>query len=787
VSKFEIYKRILPNLVPIIFRNVFSPVNAVIFPVVVLLFVFGDKQAGLFLGIVFVLNTLITVVQDIKARLLLEKLQALTALRVVRINNDKTETSVLADEIIKGDLLKLKLGDQAPCDGLLISAEDLEISEALITGESDSFSKREGEKVIAGAIITSGYGVMETKGRFRESRLSILAENIKKYEASPSSIQRATNSVIKYCGYILLATLVIVVVRGIFVHAPRLEIVMNAGALASTLVPQGLMVAIALLFAVGAASYSRRQVLFQEINVTEKLGRIKNLCMDKTGTLTDNILVVEDMHVFHGASKEDVNFFTSAYIRGLGESSQTILAIKKYLEKNGKQESEGEKIVGKLPFSSWRRYGAVQVMRENAMHTVVVGTPDIFLHHISNNEEKEWLQGVLKEHAQAGKRMLCVAYVNGKDLPKDLSKTRLSLMAAFVFHNTFRHGVKDAIKFFQDRGVRIRILSGDNTDTVRSVALSVGVKGAENVVTGKEIEKWTGADFEKRAREYAVFAQILPEHKLKLIEAFKKDGFTAMVGDGVNDALAMKKADLGIAMFDGAPVTRRIAGVVLMTNSFSDLPGAVELADHFIQGIEISSGIYINQAIVGLLFFIIVTALGYSYPITPLNITFMNYFTVGFSGILVAYWALRPSRKILPANDKPFLARVLPLVIYCAIIEAMGVAFIFALSPQYLKTASSNTLVCFAFIAFGYLFLFFAVKVYRGLITKKEKFHLFLLGIFELVVIYLMLQVPFFVRFFNITLPYPPLSYFMKALLVVLLFGCVQYLVVKKFFLKKNN
>lgn len=173
-----------------------------------LLFIFGNGQAGLFLGIVFFLNTLISVVQDIRARIILERLQMLTALRVFRINKDKTETSILAEEIKKGDLFKLKLGDQVPCEGILISSENLEVSEALITGESDSFYKKTGEKLMAGAIVTSGNGIFEAHGLFRESRLSKIAGMVKKYEANPSSIQRSTNTVIKYSGYILLVVLV---------------------------------------------------------------------------------------------------------------------------------------------------------------------------------------------------------------------------------------------------------------------------------------------------------------------------------------------------------------------------------------------------------------------------------------------------------------------------------------------------------------------------------------------------------------------------------------------------
>lgn len=788
MPNFEVYRRVLPSVGPIIFRNVFLLVNGIIFLVVVLLFIFGNPQAGLFLGIVFFLNTFIATAQDIHARVLLEKLQMLTALRVARINKDNTTTLILAEKIIKGDLIQLKLGDQAPCEGLLISTYNLEISEALITGESDSFSKKEGDKIIAGAIVTSGHAVMEAKGLFRESTLSKIAGEVKKYATSPSSIQTATSKVITYSSYILLVVLAFVIVRGILVHASWLEIVTNAGALASTLVPQGLVVAITLLFAIGAASYSRRNVLFQEINATEKLGRIKNICIDKTGTLTDNVLVVEEMHVLRGFTEAYVRALTGICIAGLSDSSETITAVKNFIERHSegdKKEGEGIEMMKALPFSSWRRYGAVEIKEKNILQSIFVGAPDIMLSKVENIVEKKWLENIMNENTQLGKRVLCVARATEAGLPKDLSEIHLSIIAIFVFQNTLREGIKTAIKFFQDRGVTIRVLSGDNANTVKAVARDVGITNVENVMTGDQLAKWSEDDFNKHAREYSVFAQILPEHKVRLVEAFKKDGFTAMVGDGVNDALAMKKSDLGIAMFGGVPVTRQLADVILMTNSFSDLPGAVELADHFIRSIEISSGIYINLSIVGLFLFIILSIFGHPYPLTPLNITFINYFTVGFPTLLISYWALRPSGKILPMNNKPFLSRVMPLVIVCAIVEAIGAALVFFLSPSYLQNASSNTLVLFSFIFFGFLFLLFATDVYCGSVTKKEKFQLFLLGILEAALLFLVFQIPLIVRFFNISTPFPPITFFGKALLVILVCIYLQYFIVKKFFLRK--
>ena len=190
---------------------------------------------------------------------------------------------------------------------------------------------------------------------------------------------------------------------------------------------------------------------------------------------------------------------------------------------------------------------------------------------------------------------------------------------------------------------------------------------------------------------------------------------------------------------------------------------------------------------VGLFLFVFLSILGYSYPLMPLNVTLINYFTVGFAGILIAYWALRPSSKIPRTGDKSFLMRVMPLVFFCSIIQALGIALIFILSPDYLKTSSSNTLVVFSFIIFGFMFLLFAAQVYCGSLTKKEKSQLFLLGVFQFILLYLILQIPFFVRFFSITTPYPSFVFAYKTLIVILVCVLAQYFMVKKFFFKKLN
>ncbi len=787
MQKFKPYTRTLADIGPILVRHVFLLVNGIIGTVVILLFIFGNREAAIFLGIITLFNMLLGIIQDTRARIALETLQMITALRVIRIDENESETSVLAEEIVKGDRIKLKLGDQAPADGILLSANGLEVSEALLTGESDSFPRNEGAELRAGDIITAGNGILEVRTNFNESGMAQMTAEAKKYAAKPSPIQLAIEHIIAYSGYVLLASLTFLIIRGLMVHEPHLTMVLHAGALASIIVPQGLVVITTLLFAFGASSYSSRHVLFQEINATEKLGRIKNLCMDKTGTLTENSLVVEKMEIPEGGSIENSAMLTHCYIQGTGDSSQTIVAVSNYLQTTKNTNEATEQIIGTLPFSSWRQYGAVGLEGKEGKHIILVGAPDIFLPHLSNQKEKEWLTKLIATHAHQGNRMLAVTHTEGAELPRELGDAALSIVTVFIFHSELREGIRDAIAFFQDRGVRIRIISGDNAETVQAVACRAGINDTETIVTGTEMKEWKAAEFDRMVRAHTIFARILPEQKVQIIESFKKDGFTAMVGDGANDALAIKKADLGIAMFDGAPATRRLAGVILMNNSFTALPGGVTLADNFIRNIEVFAGIFINQSILGFFVFVLLSIFGSTLPLTPLNITLINYFTVGIPGMLLGYWAIRPSGINLPANSESFLARVIPFALAAGTIEAISTAIIFAWSPPSLALALSNTLVGLAFIVNGFFFFMLAPRVYRGNITNTERFHILLLGLVELALLFIILRIPLLVLFFNVTMPLPKPIEVLPTLMILGCSGVFLFVLAKTCFLKQEK
>lgn len=770
----------IKELAYIVKRNVFILTNFIIVVVVGLLYVFGDSQSAFFLGIILTLNVSLGLFQDMRAWFALARLQLLTAPHVTRVKDDHTTESILFSQVKNGDVLQLAIGDQIPCDGVLLDVSALELNEGLITGESSSLPRSKGDTVLAGSIITAGSGHIKTSGVYSESRIARMTDGIKSYAVKQSPIQYAVQRVIVLSGYVLVLAVSVVALRGYLLHQPNILIVKQIGALASTLVPQGLAFSMTLLFAYGAAHLFKRNVLLQEVNATEKLGHIKNLCMDKTGTLTENVLTVEQLLFPNGVTKEDAERAASLYIGDGSDSSQTVTAIRAFIPR-----ASDVKVIEKLPFSSWRSFGAVLVEEGGVKRVVVAGAPENLLAHIPDKNVSAWLSAIIENESKQGKRVFCIAEHATHELPKQLSDTQLTPIAVFIFTAKLRDGVREAVDFFQKRDVRIRIISGDHPETVRAIAMRAGIAGCEHVITGSEMATWSIEDFNSKAKSYNIFARTQPEQKEKIIEALKHDGFTAMIGDGANDALAIKKADLGIAMWEGAPATRGVASVVLMKNSFTALPGGVELADSIIKNAAIFASIFFAFSFTSLFLLLLVVVLGYPFPLTPLNLTLINYFTIGIPGILVSYWTIRPAGKIVVSSGENFLKFVLPYVVWSALLQAIAIAVIFLISPEAMKQSGSNLLVIFATIITGYIFFVMTPRVYRGKLETQESVTLIAVTVIEVILLISVFYLPLALRFFEVVWQLPSMQTIYYSIVTVVLYAIVQYFLARVYRVKE--
>ena len=764
-------RRALRDIVLICVRSVGSLSNGIIFVVLGLLFYLGEVQTAFFLSLAIFGGILIGVINDIRARVALERLQMLTTPIFIRLTAGGMEEKVLAEALQVGDRIKLVLGDQVPCDSTLASAQNLEISQALLTGESDSFPKKEGEKIHAGDIIVAGTGVAIITTTFADSELSKMTSSIKRYSVNLSPIEQSIQTVISYSGYGILVLLAFVVGRGYLVDEPYTQIVQNAAALTSTLVPQGLIVAVTILFAYGAIRLYQDKVLLQDVNATEKLGRIKNLCIDKTGTLTENVPTVAALHVFKEHGEREALQCATDYIKGSGDSSQTARAIERFAH----QEAQGE-VVGAVPFTSQRQFGAVEVRRGEETFALVMGGPDVLLRAMSEGNGKLWAEGIVAS-TKKNARLVCLARADVRVVPSTLVGVSLTPVAMFELESRLRGGVQDIISFFQARGVRVRVISGDNPETVSAIALEAGIIGAAHTITGADIEGWSEADFASKLDRYTVFARIQPALKERLIDQFSAQGFTAMVGDGANDALAIKKSNLGIAMFEGATATRQLAGVVLMDNSFAALPKGIQMADTIIGNVTIISSLYLFEMGLGLILFLGETLCGSAYTISPQNMILINYVTVGFPGFLTFFWTMRGIDRVRITN-RPFLSFVTPFAAYSSVVAGVLALVLFVLSRMVPGTGLTNSALLLGFVGMSLVFFCAAPSVYTVQSRRRQllSMSVFVLGtLAALEVVYL---IPLLRLFFALAVP-TGLDV-AAAVATSTLFGAATYILVRR-------
>ncbi len=753
-------------------RNAASLVDVIFFVVSALLLISGEIREGIFLGSVMVLNLTIGIVQDLRAKLALERLQILTAPKITRILPGGAEQIIGLDNVCRGDILRVGIGDQVPADGKVAESFGLELNEALITGESKYIKKQVGDQVLAGSIVMAGNALIKVEFSPRQSFVSRMTAAIKQYQPNASPIQKMLNRFIKYMSYVLLVIIVYVVAQGIRTEDLFSSIIRDIGALTGTLVPQGLVLSITVFFAYGAVKMLKDKVLMQEINATEKLARIKNLCVDKTGTLTEQKPVLEETIIYESGDDLTIGQMLAGYIFANRDSSEIAAALRARAA-----ISFGGKVIAALPFSSQRKYGIAWLEINGKNITAVLGAPDILADYFINENEKAAVADQVEIHAEGAKRMILLAVAEGLAAGAPLDGKILRPAALFVLLDPLRPGTEKIIDFFQNRDVRLRVISGDNPRTVQAIAARAGMKYTDMVVTGEEMDHWDDIEYEERVPAFHLFARVKPEQKEKIVSLLKKSGYTAMVGDGANDALAIKKADLGVAMFDGAPATRQIAQVVLMDNSFAALPKGVKLAENVILNIELVAGVFLNKVVTGLALFLALAFMGYTYPLSPSNITMINYFTVWLP---LAYWTLFPISNVGFNAKNPIMSRIFLFAFANGIIMAAAAVAVFMLDPSASKFLGSNLLVMLALIATGYWYFVLSPLNYGAIPGEKRRRVLYVLAIAAAALIAAAIYLPQWAMIFGLRPPEP--LRFVTAAAITGVFMYLQYRIAWRWF-----
>jgi cation-transporting ATPase E len=635
----------------IFFDNLFSIFNITIFVLLIILLALGESGDTIFAGSTVVVNLLIGLIQEIRAKQALDKLAALSA-GTVRVLRDAQPLDIAIDQVVQDDLIELTPGDKVVVDGPCVWDDSVEVDESLITGESDSIQKNVGDPFTSGSFVTAGRAIIRAEKIGEESFVNKLNRTAKGFKLIPTPIQQKINAIVgaSVIGMAIFGPLVLV--SGIAQGAAFKDTIRNTVVLVTTFVPQGLVLATTLALSFGAVRISFQKTLVQRINAIESLANVTVLCFDKTGTLTENRLSVVDLVPIGSYATDQVKQMLARYIGSLATQNKTASAIEQYVGKS----SVGIAKQSEIPFTSTRKWGAVTFADGR---TLLLGAPEILIDDQQIHEQS----GLF---AQQGLRVLAFALSLAKPIGSELPADR-SPVALIVVHDTPRADIRSTLASFTARNVRLKVISGDNAETVTSIAREAGMN-VSRVITGPELEGLTGSAFQTAVLSADVFARIKPETKRQIISALGDTGeYVAMVGDGVNDVPALKAARLGIAMFDGAQIAKDVADLVLLNNALSTLPQALTEGHKTTQKIYATAKIFLTRNLYLILMFIMVGFIGLPFPGQVRQLSWASISTSGIPAMLIALEWIQP-RAIWR-----FRRQVLGYIIISGLIGAVAV------------------------------------------------------------------------------------------------------------------
>lgn len=668
----------------IIFRNFISPISIAIFVLAAGLFYLGELRDAWFISVVILVNSTIGSIQEIRAYLTLKKIELLSAPRA-RVFRGENIEEVLFNELQVGDNIQLKTGDEVPADAKILSANSFEIDEAILTGESLAIKKIKNSEILAGSIVVSGDAIAEVTAVGEDTKSGQMTKKLKTYKPNLTPIQQNISKLISGMTYFAIFLAIAVIWRYAHLGNSQVEILKTITSAAIVVVPEGLLLASSLLFAYGSLRLLQAKVLPQKISAIEDMALLQILATDKTGTLTSPEIIFEGLENLSDETDETLQKVLVELNSQSQEKNATAQAI---LAEFGDKKT-GLKVIDAMAFSSARKLSGITVSGDNIERSVVFGAPEFILKNCVDQKISQQISERINALAEKGLRVLLLAKFQKTGKISELLKTeKLQPLAIVTLKNSLRQNVSETVDFLQKRGVSLRVISGDNPRTVSFIAKEAGILDPDKFITGAELNEMSEEDFEKAVMENTIFARVLPEQKEKIISIFQKNKlYTGMIGDGVNDALAIKKADLGISMFDAAPATRRVADLVLMDNSFTSLPSGVKIGDRIMLAIEMIAVLFFHKIILGLTILFVSLSLGIDYPFLPRHITYMNFILVTLPTILTTLFPPIPVGKINPQNFwRDTLRNIAPI----AVLSGFAVSMIYVVMISDLENPSLN-------------------------------------------------------------------------------------------------
>lgn len=627
----------------IIRSNVLTYFNIVFFALAACVIAVGSWYNLTFMPVV-IANTIIGIVQELRSKQTLDKLNIISAPKGVVVRGGARRT-VQINETVRDDIVIFTAGNQIFADAVVVSGQ-CQVNEALMTGEADEIKKNLGDELMSGSFVVSGTVRARLIRVGRESYVSRLTlESKKDNTKKQSEMMRSLSSLVKWIGIALIPIGTLMAVKEIVWLDRTVEegVVSTVGALVG-MIPEGLYLLTSLALVAAVIRLAQRKTLVHDMNCIETLARVDTLCVDKTGTITENKMIVEDVCLLQEDRfvAEDIRMIMSDYVYAMQDDNDTMAALRKYFK--GKKTQDA---IETLPFTSVKKYGGVSFHEDE---TYLLGAPDIIL-----GERYGEFKDKIDFYSAKGCRVLLLALYDGK-LSDEVLTAGMMPLALVLLANKIRKNAVETFTFFEKQGVTIKVISGDNPVTVSEVAKRAGIANADKFVDARTLE--TDKDVLAAAERYTVFGRVTPEQKRKLVKALKYLGHTvAMTGDGVNDVLALKEADCGVAMASGSDVACQVAHVVLLNSDFGSMPSVVMEGRRVINNIERSASLFLVKNIFSFVMALVSLIFTLPYPLTPSQLSLVSTLTIGFPGFILA----------MEPNDSIVKGRFLSNVMYRAL------------------------------------------------------------------------------------------------------------------------
>ncbi|MFI5865202.1 cation-translocating P-type ATPase [Streptomyces sp. NPDC051546] len=661
----------------IVRANVFTRFNAIIGVLWVIMFFVAPIQDSLF-GFVIIANTGIGIIQEMRAKKTLDGLAVIGEAKP-SVRRDGRTAEISTSAIVLDEVIELGPGDKVVVDGLVGEADGLEIDESLLTGEADPVLKKPGDPVMSGSFVVAGGGAFTATKVGREAYAAQLAEEASRFTLVHSELRSGISTILKYVTWMMIPTSIGLIISQLIVKDNNLKdaIARTVGGIVP-MIPEGLVLLTSVAFAIGVIRLGRKQCLVQELPAIEGLARVDVVCLDKTGTLTEGGMDVTECRPLGGADTA----YVKKVLGALGESDPRPNASLQAII-DAYPDSAEWRCTESLPFSSARKYsGASFSEGDGENNTWLLGAPDVLLPAGDPALEE------INELNEQGLRVLLLGRA-ARELDDPAVATGVRPTALVVLEQRLRPDAADTLRYFEDQDVKAKVISGDNAVSVGAVAGKLGLPGAENTVDARSLPT-DRAEMAEVLDQNAVFGRVTPQQKRDMVAALQSRGHTvAMTGDGVNDVLALKDADIGVSMGSGSEATRAVAQIVLLNNSFSTLPSVVAEGRRVIGNITRVATLFLTKTVYSVLLAVLVVCSQVEYPFLPRHLTLLSTLTIGIPAFFLA---LAPNKE----RAKPhFVKRVMRYAIPGGVIAAVACFVTYVLArhhysgPDALKAETS--------------------------------------------------------------------------------------------------